>query len=415
MDTSALAVTRWLRPPRTVAILTAVVFVGCAVYAIRTGWPPRYADEEQYLQIAQALGGGQGFQLDGSPTAYRPPAWPLLLTPFVALAEPSQWLILVPVALLGLSAVLAGMIVSRITGSGWGWLAAPMTLIYPLNLYTASTLYPQLLATALLLAMWTVVIGATTRWHTEPELGRGRAALLGVLAAALGLAVPTMIFTGMAIAAWALWQQRSQRFRAGVVMAGSFAVPIVAWSVRNLLVLGAFIPLSSSSGQNLLIGNNPSATATSGMDVDISAAIGGAGGLGEAARDTYYRRLAMEWILQHPVDALLLWLGKLANYFNPYNAPVTAGQGDNTTLWIAWLSYLVLIAAVVARLVLRRIVPIWRSEWLILVLYLLNAPVMAVFFTRTRFRQPLDAGLVVIAAVAVTAVGVRLSKKRLNA
>lgn len=386
-------------PPRVVVLVSAALLLGAAVFAMRTGWPLRYADEQQYVEIAQSVAGGHGYQIKALPTAYRPPAWPVLLVPLMFFGAPSAWLLLLPAALLGVAAVLAGRIASRISGSPWGWIAGPMTVVYPLNLYTASTLYPQILATVLLLAIWAVVVDASDGPGSAPELSPARAGLIGLLAAALTLAVPTMIFSGVVVGAWILWSQRAHRIRTAVLMAAGLALPILAWAVRNLVLLGSPVPFSTSSGQNLLIGNNPTATPDSGLDVDITAWIRGASGLSEPERDRYYRQAALDWVLQHPWDAFVLWLGKTLNYFNPYNAPSTDGQGSAIAMALGWASFGLLVAAVVVRLLIRRSVPLWRSEWLYLWLFVLNAPVMAVFFTRTRFRQPMDACLIVVAAV----------------
>ncbi len=62
------------------------------------------------------------------------------------------------------------------------------------------------------------------------------------------------------------------------------------------------------------------------------------------------------------------------------------------------MTYLPLLALFVLRL-LR-----WRRdrpddvEWLLIVLYLVTAPIEAVFFTRVRFRSPVDPLLIVVVA-----------------
>jgi len=390
------------RAPSAIAILTAVSALAAAVFAVRTGWPLRYYDENQYLELAARLAHAEGYSLFGQSSAYRPPAWPALLAPFVAIVGPSPLLLLVPVALLALSALFSGLIVIRITGSPWGAVAAPLTLLYPLNLYTASTLYPQAFATALILGIWLVIVQATESWRSGPQLRIWQAALVGLMAAGLALAVPSLVFTGVVVGAWAIWSQTRARWRTALAMAVGFGVPVLAWTIRNLVELHAFVPFSTSSGENLLYGNNPNATATSGVAVDVGSILTVGNSLDEVARDKYYQAQAWSWISQHPWDAIVLWFAKMANYFNPYNAPVTAGQSSTLQLVGGWVGFGLVVAAVVARLILRRTVPVWRSEWLFLALFVLNAPFMAVFFTRTRFRQPLDASLVTIGAVAVT-------------
>ena len=97
---------------------------------------------------------------------------------------------------------------------------------------------------------------------------------------------------------------------------------------------------------------------------------------------------------------IVLYGAKVANYFSPYNEPVTASEGSTAQRLIAYLSCALLVLLVLTRLLLRRRLPIGPTERL----FLVNAFVMAVFFTRTRFRQPLDSILLVEAAVAVAVI-----------
>ncbi len=163
--------------------------------------------------------------------------------------------------------------------------------------------------------------------------------------------------------------------------------------------MGSFIPLSTSSGENLLIGNNSSASGSSGFVSADSLAPGSPAG--ELARDRYFREAALSWVTQNPADAVQLYLAKVANYFNPYTPPATASQGGSFALVVSWLAVLVLASLVAVRVLHPRLRPVHETEQLFIGLFFLNAPVMAVFFTRMRFRQPLDATMVVVAAVPV--------------
>src|ERR1700722_7090910 len=42
-----------------------------------------FDDPDNYLPLARAVGGGEGFSLNGRPTAYRPPLYPVLLVPSI--------------------------------------------------------------------------------------------------------------------------------------------------------------------------------------------------------------------------------------------------------------------------------------------------------------------------------------------
>ena len=192
----------------------------------------------------------------------------------------------------------------------------------------------------------------------------------------------------------------------------TFAAAIGVWAIRNLVVLGSPVLLSTTTGLNLLIGNNPTATASSGVAVDIGVATAATSGMTELARDDYLGERALDWILGHPGDAIALYVTKVLNYFSPYNQPVTVSAGTGTQRLVAYATFGLVILLVIARFVLRRVQPLTSVEKLFLVVWLANSLVMAVFFTRTRFRQPLDTLLLIEAGVACALIIAVVTRRR---
>ena len=91
---------------------------------------------------------------------------------------------------------------------------------------------------------------------------------------------------------------------------------------------------------------------------------------------------------------------------------LTTSAGSTTQRLIAYLSFAMLVLLVLTRLLLRRRLPLGPTERLFLGLFLANALVMAVFFTRTRFRQPLDNILLIEAAIAAAVMISLISARR---
>lgn len=387
------------RAPIAVIVLMAVLSFLTIAFALKTGIPLRYADERQYFEIADNIARGHGFELGGVTTAYRPPAWPLLLAAGLILGLPENLLPAISALCMIVAAIAASYIGMRLTGSRWGSIAGVFILLYPLNIYTSSTLYPQALATAALLILWAIAVRLES--DNASQMSIATCALVGLLAAVLMLSVPTLVFSAVAITGWLIWRQRGNRLRL-LIVAGLCATSLVGlWTVRNETALGSPVVFSTSAGENLLIGNNPTATPSSGVAVDIEDAQRSSSGMSEVERDSYYRSVAMDWILEEKGAALRLYLGKVLNYFSPYNQPVTASQGGNFERGISIASFALLALGLVARLLLRSRLPLSSSEKFFIALYFLNSFVMAVFFTRTRFRQPLDNIVVIEAAVAL--------------
>ncbi|KQR96253.1 hypothetical protein ASG12_18860 [Williamsia sp. Leaf354] len=395
--------------PVSIKLLTAFLSLATIAYALKSGYPLRYIDEREYVEIARGLIDGNGYQLKGGPTAYKPPAWPLLLTPLLAVGAPERLLLLIPALLMIVAAVWAGKIASTVSQSRWGWVAAPLMLVYPLNLYIGTTLYPQAIATACLLGLWL----ACSHIDESRSMSAQQCMGAGLIAAVAVLSVPTMVFTVALVGVWIVWKTSpGRRLRTAAITGAAFVVPLAAWAIRNVITLGTFILLSTSSGGNLLYGNNSNATPDSGTAADISTYTSAARDMSPINEQNYYKSQALQWIRENPLDALQLYVGKVANYFNGYNAPASGQTAGTGALLLGWFTFIALVAAVVIRIMLRRYVAIAASEKLFLAIFLLNAPVMAVFFTRTRFRQPLDATLVVEAAIAVAALVVYLAQRR---
>ena len=392
-----------------------VLFAGIAFaimgLAYLTGSTFGYSDEHEYVELARNLVSGNGYGVQGQRTAFRPPAWVLILAPATAIGASNQALSLIPAIFLIIAAVLAARLGSTIVGCPWGLLAGFAVLLYPLNAYTATTLYPQTFVLALLMWLWVLM----AKLNTSSDLPMALVLLSGVACAAMTLAAPTMIYSSVAVLAW-LWFRSQHRLRFLLVAGLGFGLPILAWTVRNIVSLGSAVIISTSSGLNLLLGNNSNATPSSGVRADISTYTEHADALGmnEIVRNEFYTRSALEWVRDNPVKAAELYLGKLANYFSAYNEPATSGQGSKPQFLLAWAAFSIVVVLVVVRILLARrgSFPLTAPETFMLFLFLTNGPFMAIFFTRTRFRQPLDGILLVEAALAVSAVLLALTRMR---
>ncbi|OHD15074.1 MAG: hypothetical protein A2Y38_26045 [Spirochaetes bacterium GWB1_59_5] len=396
---------------RAMQIAIGLAIIGVATYCSSIGGTASVEDEQEYLAIANSIASGDGYMLDGQPTAYRPPTWPLLFVPFIAIGLPAKALAIIPALCLIAAGWCAAKLGVRLIGSRYGIVAGLIVLAYPLNVFTAGTFYPQTLAVALVLGMWLLaarIDGRPAAW--------AEAAGLGMLGALMALAVPTLIFTSVAVLWWVMWRQHVARLRFLVVAGAAFTAPIALWTLRNLAAFGSIIPFSTSSGINLLLGNNPNATPASGVSVDLSTYYQAAKPLGkdEVARSSFFQSSAIDWIATHPADAAALYAGKLVNYFSAYNTPAAVDAGSILHALIAWGSFIAVVVLCLFRLAYARraAIPVQASEKFFLALFLLNGPVMAVFFTRARFRQPLDAVLLVEAAIGIIALAAILLSRR---
>ncbi len=393
-------------PHRTVGALATFAFLVGGAVAVHTGSTLGYSDEQDYVELARNLADGLGFSANGrTPTAFRPPAWPSAIAVVDFFGGGIVANRFVGVAFFSAAVVALYALVKRIAGNDAGLLAAAILTCYPLSLYTATTLYPESLAMLLVTVGVLAAVIADTAEESLPRLGWAAAA--GACFGVLGLTAPAYLVVAAIVVVWLLWRRCSLR-RIALLAAPLVIVlslPLLAWGLRNESQLGSFIPVSTNGGLNLLLGNNPNATPTTGVDADIAEYIETVGrrGYDEVETDHYYREQAIDWITDNPGSAAKLYVGKLANFFNYRSNVVSDSQQSGLTDALGAITYYPLLLLFVLRLAMYRRVPLARGEGLLAFSYLGYALTAAVFFTRIRFRVPVDQlmiGVVASGAVA---------------
>lgn len=392
------------------ANMIALVAVGLGIviaggYSFVLGGELRFYDEHVYVQITASMAHGHGYSLDGSqPTAYRPPGYLFLLLPVYAASGGSVLAMrFVGVAALAGSVWFTYLLGRRAHTPATGALAALVVACYPLLVYTATTLYPQVPALFLLLVTFELALRAMPPdggFRVWPSIGAGLAGGL------LILTVPTFGVTAVGLVLWLAWRQwaakRKISWRTIAVVLVAMALLPGAWSVRNYTTLHAFVPVSTNDGVNLLLGNSPHATADSGTNTDISAYEQRAAHLPEVQQDHFYTGQALDWIKQNPGRAAVLYAEKVANNFDYRDDLATASASGGTQNLISAVSYYPILLLALLRIVFLRRWPLRPEEKLLAVTIAVNVLLLAVFFTRIRFRVPLDALTIVLAASAVT-------------
>lgn len=388
-----------------IALLSLSLLAGM-IYSIHLGDQIRFYDEYDYLRFADHLVEKGMYSMHGDESsAYRPPGYPVLEA---AVLLPAKWLGLprsVPLVILRiinylaliLSAFLLYRLVCMRAGAIGGLLAAIMLIGYPLNFFTAGTLYPQTLALFLLVVMLTLLFGK--KEHTSRDYF-----VLGLVVSVAVLVVPSFIFTLLIICGWLFLTQVKERIKPVVLVLVGSAILICPWIVRNYLVFDTFVFISTNSGVNLLLGNSENTGPNSGVNVDLSRYEMEAEtrGLGELERNKFYTKKAVEYILDNKAAAFKLYVLKFLNYFNFRNNLATA-SAESTARWLIMLvTYgFILVVGLPLRLILSRMkqFSLTRLEAFALLLYVSNGLFAAIFFTRIRFRMPYDSLLIVCAAI----------------
>lgn len=378
------------------SLLWSSVFVVAAgvAYCISLGSRIRFPDERDYLRLAENLSQHGIYSLDGvHSTAFRPPGYPLLLGLLRDLGASVTVLRALNVAFLVVVVWGAWWLAGRVGGPAAATIAAPIAAVYPIGFYTMGSLYPQTMGAALLMAGLVAVVSLRGSARPWP-----RAVGAGAAFSALIVTIPTFALVLVIGAIWLLIKDR--RIGPVLVIVALAAVLPVAWSIRSTAAMDSFVPASTNNGLNLLLGNSQHAGARTGAitDIDSYRREVRQRGLDEVETDTFYRNAALDWIRANPGRATVLFVEKTVNYFAPFDQLATDAESSVAEEVIAVLTYWPLLALFLWRLILWRRDRPGDIEKLLILVYLISAPAQAVFFTRVRFRMPLDYVLIVVVA-----------------
>jgi hypothetical protein len=263
-------------------------------------------DPHWYLVLARNLLAGRGLVLFEPAMAQWvraefPPAYPLLLAGWGAVFGLGTAAVLALSTLLDLgTAWLLARIGARVDAPRAGRAAGALYLIWPSVLFSAPLAQKESLELLLIAALAIGWIGA--------ERAGWRAALaIGLPAGLLALTQPGMaplaLLFGLVLIPRIGWRRL---LALGIPAAGVAVLVMLPWWVRNRRVLGAFVPLTSVGGLSLWIGENPEATGN-WMPYPPELA-----GLPELAFARAAGRMAIDWMVHHPLEVARLNATKLA-------------------------------------------------------------------------------------------------------
>jgi 4-amino-4-deoxy-L-arabinose transferase-like glycosyltransferase len=412
---------RWPVPTRDRWWLAAIVAVGLALrlaWALYAARPPQgMHDPAFYMLFAEQISGGEGYRLpDGQPTAYYPVGYPGILAAVFWLADhtplPDDRLALVVgLNLLAAAAslVLVFELARRLFDRTVALVATAVLAVFPNLVFHTALALTETVFNAL--AVGAVLLAAATDWRHRrwPVL-----VALGLLVGMAALVRPPslMFLPAVVVAGWlgAGWGWR-EAGRTLLITGAAAAVVIAPWTVRNAVVMTSPVVISTNTGDNLCIGNNPDATGAFQMPPSCLA---GYDHLDrpeyELARDAGGRQLALEFIRERPAEQLRLVPLRLYHTFRNDTDGLFAAESYGADPFIprpqrmvlevvadtAWFLTLVLALAALPLALRGR-----RPDRLFVVLAagaLLVPPLM--FFGDPRFKMPIVPYLVVLAAAA---------------
>jgi 4-amino-4-deoxy-L-arabinose transferase-like glycosyltransferase len=371
-------------------------------------------------RVGRSIALGQGFSNpyggNTGPSAWEPPLYPYLIGGvfkiFGIYTYASAWVLLSINSLLtALTTTPIFLIAHRSFGervaiwSARAWALNPYVWYWSIHWIWDTTFTPLMLALIFLVSL-----------EMEEWPGWQGWILFGALWAIGALANPAMLaflpFCGL----W-LWWRRSQRglpSLGGVVLSSFvFSLVLSPWLVRNYEVFGEFVFIRDDFGLQFRLGNNKLADGMliatlqpnlNRLEFEKFAR------LGELGYEADCRRLAFEWIKEHPARFAIISLKRFFYYWNGVPRPT-----DSLAPW-DFRSSMFLASSVLAIWGLGRALRQKRTgAWLFAGLVLTYPTVYYFVFPHARYRHPIEPELLILAVFLICEVRLRPGKlKRIN-
>jgi hypothetical protein len=411
-----------------IAILAVSVLLRIAV-AIYLGdeidAPPLLTDQLSYHALAARLVGGYGFSFDrdwypftpaDTPTAHWSFLYSLLVAGVYALLGVH------PLAVRVVQAVLGGLLLpwmvyrlaktmvrppiadSKAEAEGVALLAALITAVYAyFVLYTVTVMTETLYIIAVL---WSLERGLKL---THQIWARAPMRSMLVLSLSLGLSLGLATLLRQSLLPWVpvlflylLWiAWRAGHVRAAVFTLGLTGLILVAfilpWTIRNYLAYNDFLLLNSNAGYAMYSAQHPMHGARF-SEFEAAPIPEGWWGRTEPALDRALMRQGIQFILDDPGRYLRLCASRFRAFFEFWPTPDTTllhniGRTASFGVFLPFMLYGLILA-------LRR--PRFASYNGLLLLFALFYTVLHVLtWAMVRYRLPVDAALIPLAALAI--------------
>jgi hypothetical protein len=417
---------------------------------------PGIDDQLSYDALARQVLAGHGFTMPadwwpatsaGAPTAHWSYLYTLYLAAVYAVVGPHPLAArLIQVVIAGiLHPWLAWRIGCRVFGAQVSLAAAGLTAVYGYFVYYAGALVTE---TFFILAVLWVLDLATGmvrgREGRSPDSGRqvipGTAKPWLLLGLALGLAAmlrQVILLFAPVLFMWLLWTLSRQQTadQAGVrvsrrpsVVGGLLVTVIVVtamiapWTVRNYAAFGRFVPLNTNAGYTFFWANHPmhgtDFVAILPSDAYQKLIPAELHELDEAALDAALLGRGIGFVVEDPLRYARLCLSRVKDYFKFW----PAAESSFTSNSVRTLSFGVMLPFMLYGLLLSGIRS-WRcmvggKQSATVLLYLFAAAYSLIHllsWAMIRYRLPVDAVLILFAALAVTDLVTRATRERIFA
>jgi 4-amino-4-deoxy-L-arabinose transferase-like glycosyltransferase len=391
-----------LRTNTVSIVLLALAARLLALWFVLTRFPHNwlYSRGIELGTLAHSLVAGQGLSspFGGStgPTALLAPGYPALISVFFRIFGSFTFTAAIAVILMQLlfsvmTVLLIMMVAQRCLDSRTADLAGMFWAVSLPLLWMPEIFWETCLSTLLLVGM----IALALRCERKPS--RSLWALMGAYCGLAALVNPALLMALLGLLAWAAWQTRKTLRYSPLLSLLALLLVFAPWPIRNARALGAFIPLRSTVGLELWMGNRSGATGFLDESVfpifnrwEYDQYVS----KGEVAYMRDKSALAKAYIRAHPVDFLRLSALRCFRFWSG------TGNKDGSMLFV-------IHATLTTCLGVAGIWRLWqRGRVNLVVLFLLPLMFFPLPYYTThaefRYRLVIDPLLTILGAYAVT-------------
>ena len=403
---------RWF--PHMVLFGVALALRSAWVLAVdRDGFP--FNDSLFYHTTAISLSHGDGYvPLTGGPTARWPPGFSTILGGLYWVFGTNPLAGELFNALIGaVTVVLLMLVVEHTVDRGTAIVAGGMLAVLPGSIMWTDVLVSETLYTAVFVAAVLLIVRARPTWPWFLAIG----AVVGLGALVRGEALTWLL---LPIAMWwhrVPWRQTARAMAAAVV---ALVVVLAPWTIRNAVVMDAFVPVATNASQTLWSGHNAQATGAQVYPPDdyydrfdqTAPAL-------ELESSKALRNDAVEYMVTHPLRELeliplkIIHLNRGDSYIldwvnaprTGHSPPISAIDAERIGVIADFGYFALLTLTVLGAVILGR--RFWGSPiGRVIATSLFTALVLYgfVYYGNYRYRVPYEPLMVIVAATVVTRV-----------
>ena len=387
----------------TTVCLLAFCVRGCAVLS-EPETP--LADAADYHQLGASLADGRGYvNMNGKPTAWRPPGYPAFLSLIYRISGPSVPAATIVQSFFGALTVMMLMLFgSTILTRTETVIAGVIAAVYPGLVWLPRLLLSENLSLLLtLITLWSIAMYLKSRrvWWL---VFFGAVGGLNALVRGGNLFLPIMLAVGVVIVALRSRSADWKRTFTGLLLAiAAFIVMLTPWTVRNYRVFHRFVPVATQEGLTLYgsywppIKNGKLIWGTLPGPDDPNIAT--ASNLGnEVAASKYLQHVTLTRLREQPAHFFRVIPSKMISLLVPLDweiltHPVGAGRKVN------WGYILITLPSLLGFMLL------WRnprsSQWLLWMLPILVLVQTVIFYGSPRFRLPAESMAILLTSVSL--------------